>query len=359
MVTSNTVTASPAAAADFFAVAARDALKKIAEHSGQFGKRVREDWRDYGHQLLAKRNQLGGNDKAFGQWVKDNGLDAHPAQNPVTRSNAIWLARHWNEVTEFYLRFEPKDQDHWPDNIRKACRAAGMEWAVMPVKKKPKSVGWVTAVTPLLSANAHAYIWQRAAGIDQAKKSELELEYGQPIPSRITDDADIAKLVTAIERCATRHNLDAARGRIDEDSAALAAEVRTLPERAQAKLERLLAKQAKVQEQANVLEVERRVTIELDRRMAAERKRIENEDKSTVQALQSANARMREAELRMKTFDAWMTQEEFKIVLGCLHPDRQPEAQRPKYDRAFQIFNRLQQHMSPSVRTRKGNGWPG
>jgi hypothetical protein len=80
MVTHNTVTAS-SAVADFHAAAALDALHKIAEHSGQLGKRVREDWRDYGHQLLAKRDALGGNDRAFGRWVKENGLDAPPAQS--------------------------------------------------------------------------------------------------------------------------------------------------------------------------------------------------------------------------------------------------------------------------------------
>jgi hypothetical protein len=359
MVTHNTVTAS-SATADFFAVAARDALKKIAEHSGQLGKLVRDDWRNYGHQLLAKRNELGGNDKAFGQWVKDNGLDAPPAQNPGVRSDAMWLARHWEQVVQFYLTHACKDNtDHHPTHIRSACRAAGMEWAIKQADmKKPPSVGWIEAVTPRLTEDAKGYIWQRARAIDHTKKNELELEYGQPIPSRIADDETvITKLVAAIERCAVRHNKDAVRTRIDEESAVLAAEVRTLPERAQAKLERLLAKQAKVQEQSMVLEVERRVTIELDKRMADERRQIANQKASSLLALQSANERLRESELRMKTFDAWMTQEEFKIVLGCLHPDRQPEDQRPKYDRAFQIFNRLQQHMSPSARTLKANGW--
>lgn len=358
MVTHNTVTATNAAV-ELHAAAALDALRKIAEHGGQLGKLVRDDWRIYGQHLLAKRNELGDNDKAFGQWVKDNGLDASPAHNPVTRSNAMWVARHWTEITGFYLSAESKDNDHHPNNIRQACRAAGMVWALVPkVEKKPPVKGWIGAVHPLLSDAAQRFLLSRAnMTINAAKKAEVQAEYGQPIPFLIKDEQTVARLVAAIEKCAMRHNQDAASGRLDEETAALDAEVRTLPEKMQEKVERLVEKQLKVQEQTIVIEIERRVTIELDKRMADERRRIANVDASAVVTLQRANDRMREAEQRMKTFDAWMTQEEFKIVLGCLHPDRQPEAQRPKYDRAFQIFKRLEQHLSPNARALKVNGW--
>jgi len=36
-----------------------------------------------------------------------------------------------------------------------------------------------------------------------------------------------------------------------------------------------------------------------------------------------------------------MTQDEFNIVRGCLHPDKQPESEQAKFSRAFEIFNRL------------------
>jgi hypothetical protein len=223
-----------------------------------------------------------------------------------------------------------------------------------------KSLGWIEAVTPRLTEEERSYFFSPVArALTHAKKNALETEYGRPIPRRVVagDEVAIIDLVAALKRCALRGNQEVASSRLNEESAMLDAELRSLPESKQAKFERLVAKQIKVQEQSMVLEVERRVTVELDKRMAAERKRIENEDASTRVALQHANERMRQAEQRMKTFDAWMTQEEFKIVLGCLHPDRQPEDQRPKYDRAFQIFKRLEQHISPSVRALKANGW--
>jgi len=38
-----------------------------------------------------------------------------------------------------------------------------------------------------------------------------------------------------------------------------------------------------------------------------------------------------------------MTQAEYKLIRSCLHSDRQSEAERKKYDRAFEIFNRIGQ----------------
>ena len=51
-----------------------------------------------------------------------------------------------------------------------------------------------------------------------------------------------------------------------------------------------------------------------------------------------------------------ITQEEFRLLRSCLHSDRQTEAERKKYDRAFQIFSRFDPHISESARERKA-GW--
>lgn len=57
--------------------------------------------------------------------------------------------------------------------------------------------------------------------------------------------------------------------------------------------------------------------------------------------------------------DRWMTQDEFRLVAGCLHSDRQTEQERERYDRAFAIFRRLQVHVHTWAANRKANGWPG
>src|SRR5260221_14697787 len=36
-----------------------------------------------------------------------------------------------------------------------------------------------------------------------------------------------------------------------------------------------------------------------------------------------------------------MTLQEYRLVLGLLHPDRHPESQRARYETAFKIFHRL------------------
>lgn len=54
-----------------------------------------------------------------------------------------------------------------------------------------------------------------------------------------------------------------------------------------------------------------------------------------------------------------ITQDEFKLIRGCLHPDRQPEELKDKFGRAFEIFNKLDQHVNikaPIAWLRK-HGW--
>jgi hypothetical protein len=48
---------------------------------------------------------------------------------PSIRSEAMWLARHWEEVITFYAE-EATTHDHNPHNVHNACRKAGLEWAM-------------------------------------------------------------------------------------------------------------------------------------------------------------------------------------------------------------------------------------
>lgn len=55
----------------------------------------------------------------------------------------------------------------------------------------------------------------------------------------------------------------------------------------------------------------------------------------------------------------YMTEDEYKLVLSCLHPDKQPEDLRIKYTKATQIFMRLRNMVPkhiPAARLRKA-GW--
>lgn len=77
----------------------------------------------------------------------------------------------------------------------------------------------------------------------------------------------------------------------------------------------------------------------------------------------------KESELNewMKTLDAreadvtnYMTEQEFKIVLGCLHPDRAggDDVLRKRLDRAFDIFRRLESYIRKyPVSVMRSRGW--
>ena len=52
-----------------------------------------------------------------------------------------------------------------------------------------------------------------------------------------------------------------------------------------------------------------------------------------------------------------MTEAEFKLVLSCLHLDKRPEAECERYGKAFEIFNRLREHLCPDPKLLPGRGW--
>jgi transcriptional regulator with XRE-family HTH domain len=58
---------------------------------------------------------------------------------------------------------------------------------------------------------------------------------------------------------------------------------------------------------------------------------------------QTAEAKAAKAEYNRlaRKLNQIMTQAEYRLIRSCLHPDKQEESERKKYDRAFEIFNRI------------------
>lgn len=54
-----------------------------------------------------------------------------------------------------------------------------------------------------------------------------------------------------------------------------------------------------------------------------------------------------------------ITEEEYRLILGCLHPDRAPEDRKQVFGKAFSIFMRLEKSVNRSmpVKLRKQRGW--
>jgi hypothetical protein len=221
-------------------------------------------------------------DKVFNAWVVSNGLHASPAKSRHTRTDAMWLAEHWAEVSQILVdAAHPLHNINAPHQFRQACRKAGYEWAVA--------------------------IPERAGAPVKLSRAKREL-------SEVEEEA------------------------------------KTLPESARAKLERLAEKERKALDARFSVEVETAVKAQVEERVALQKEFY-------IAKLEKTNELNATLAARLKTLDAWMTEAEFKAVLGCLHPDRQPEDQREKYGKAFQIFKRLEGHLNPDARARKANKW--
>ena len=59
------------------------------------------------------------------------------------------------------------------------------------------------------------------------------------------------------------------------------------------------------------------------------------------------------------TVDCFMSREEFRLVLSCLHPDKQPEERRDRYNKAFDIIKRMEKEVSPQtpIEVLRMRGW--
>ena len=199
-------------------------------------------------------------------------------------------------------------------------------------------IGWTAAVEqevgtlPGLSRNTMA----------QKRKPDIEQELGRPIPSFVLAGSSEAKeIAQAAQRVAARTNSAIA---VDADSAADAARSE-LPKTAQQKLDRAL----KLQLQAEHIKLQRKFNEQLAAAIAADRAEIERAKHEAYRLEQAAKDEYEAANQYRLGVDSHMTQDEFKLVLSCLHPDKQPEEMRSRYDRAFQIFKRLEKTVNTKL----------
>lgn len=87
-------------------------------------------------------------------------------------------------------------------------------------------------------------------------------------------------------------------------------------------------------------------------RLKVQRERIHKLEK------EAQEERDRARNLRMN-LDGLMTEEEYKLVRSCLHPDKAPEDRKAIFNKAFDIFNRLEKSVNRDMpaELRKQRGW--
>lgn len=330
--------------------AGQNALKRIAgrELAAQAdAPKCRADWRDVGAALMIGRDSTSGK-PAFGKWVRDNGFDYGPLANAQARSEAIWFAENFSTVEKWAAKHVPA-LNH-PTSIRiefnKAHKAAPApkvaaneqlpDEPAAPAEPSAKKVGWLDSLLASnhgpLPANASEHL-QRAGKRGQGIRDAFIEALGAP-PKKLIDHATEGPLYYAAFKTAM----------------------------AKVKPELVIAPaSAPVMTKADKATIETAIKVETARLQSEFKAAVAAEAAKLVpgqlEAQQELSEQMFIWQERNKKFNVWMTQEEFNLVRGCLHPDRAPEDQREKFAKAFQIFNRLAQHVDPDKRKRSQFGW--
>lgn len=229
-----------------------------------------------------------------------------------------------------------------PKTTQKEARAIVAEYRKTITKDAPERIGWKDAVIKVLGSEGK---WVPNAKLGMKApdgwRDEIKAEFGGEIPVYVEHGGEAERKLCDIVRTIYLKN----EAKRDPQAAAQTAKDlfeaarMDLPETERQRFDRVVKKATEAIEAqyvAQYVEMEKALLakIALDRAAIAEIKK---------EALAEA------AEIKRKAFDhlskgltPYMTQDEFKLVLGCLHPDRAPEDKRDRYNEAFQIFKRLE-----------------
>jgi hypothetical protein len=104
---------------------------------------------------------------------------------------------------------------------------------------------------------------------------------------------------------------------------------------AQQKLDKAIA----LFEQQKLTEMQQQFQVELQSAIKREQTKINEARKELIELEKKLNK-------AATTITTIITYDEFKMIRGCLHPDRQPEELKEKFGKAFDLFNRLEQHVN-------------
>ena len=106
-------------------------------------------------------------------------------------------------------------------------------------------------------------------------------------------------------------------------------------------------------------EVEPQIEDEVKRRVAKKQEELKKLEADLTRLWREAARDQERASELLKNLDGLMTEEEYKLIRGCLHPDRADEALKEKFGKAFHIFSRLEKSVKRDmpVALRRKNGW--
>lgn len=292
----------------------------------------REKWRDYGAALLAQRTIMPSN-KQFGEWVTAHRLDSGLAAHHQVRSDAMWLAEHYDIV-----RASDNVTGYNPQAIRQQCRAAGYEWAHETPLQKQRKQDSVRAKRP--------YSWQRVAA-DEG----FDVSHSGGVRTTIRAQLAAIDATPDLLTAPNEHRLRAALVQLraqqqPETAAAVIAEARaTVPESARVRFDKAIARATAAiegvftaKEKALQNSYERAVAAGIEQRLAVE---LAAERKQLVEAIERNRRERNDFINRRDGIKLVIDRDEWRRVLNCLHSDRAPDDRKKKFDDAFEIIKRL------------------
>ena len=113
--------------------------------------------------------------------------------------------------------------------------------------------------------------------------------------------------------------------------------------------------------------IEEEFALEKAERIATAKEQVERELKEAKEAKaeayefkRKAKELFKRANAKMQTIDAYMTKDEFKLIRGCLHSDREQDpALKARMDKAIIIFNRLEEQVNDKlpIAVKRQRGW--
>lgn len=222
---------------------------------------------------------------------------------------------------------EGADKD--ADDLRRFAEVAKLAAQQPAPKEKTATVGWATAVMACLMGVRGPFSGKTLLN----KKREIETLLGRPIASNLIPDGDDVRAITAIVQ--TMHD----RKNLERAGEEVATEATTLSETAKAKFDRLVNREIELNRAQFKSQVEEAARERADE-LSADMCRFYRLGKEEAERAKVEYKRL------SKKLPQIMTQEEFKLVRSCLHSDRQSAAERAKYDKAFEIFNRIGQSIA-------------
>ena len=158
------------------------------------------------------------------------------------------LPSDWYSIS-LIAKLPPEDREDVRPEITQA-EVRNKICKVKPADAKPERVGWTVAVERIIgqlpTRFSRGELSRSTAGRSEIRDM-VRKEYGQDIPRTVeADSAEAHALADAVRRCIARVLPKEAAARVEQEHAAVMAEVATLPESAKAKFERLVKKEHEI-----------------------------------------------------------------------------------------------------------------